>query len=180
MFMDAPDTLMYVAIGAFVLGWIVAKVSAALAGKIQTKQRDPRDDRLRNLDAELRIAQSEAAKAKDEKDKQGQTLTETQQFVADRDTVIASLKEKLAQLRADLKESVMKTRELRHELSNRAEENVRSEVKLREVETELSVAQASTDMIATGVLDYSIAPENEDEAEDLQPAEDPQAAKAAT
>ena len=54
MFMDAPDTLMYVAIGAFVLGWIVAKVSAALAGKIQTKKRDPRDDRIRNLDAELR------------------------------------------------------------------------------------------------------------------------------
>ena len=45
----------------------------------------------------------------------------------------------------------------------RATENVRSEVKLREVETELSVAQASTDLIATGVLDYSVAPEKEDE-----------------
>ena len=33
MFMDTPDTLMYVALGAFVLGWLVAKVSAALAGK---------------------------------------------------------------------------------------------------------------------------------------------------
>lgn len=170
MFMDAPDTLMYVAIGAFVLGWIVAKISSALAGKIQAKKRDPRDDRIRNLDAELRIAQNEAAKVKDEKEKQDQALTETQQFVADRDTVIASQKEKIAQLRADLKESVMKTRELRHELSQRAEESVRSEVKLREVETELSVAQASTDLIATGVLDYSIAPENEDEAEAPKPA----------
>ncbi|MDH3440073.1 MAG: Atg14 domain-containing protein [Gammaproteobacteria bacterium] len=170
MFMDAPDTLMYVAIGAFVLGWVVAKVSAALAGKIQATKRDPRDDRIRNLDAELRIAQSEAAKAKDTVDRQDETLTETQQFVADRDMVIASQKEKIAQLRADLKESVKKTRELRHELSNRAEENVRSEVKLREVETELSVAQASTDLIATGVLDYSVAPGNEDESEDPKPA----------
>ena len=170
MFMDAPDTLMYVAIGAFVLGWVVAKISAALAGKIQTRKRDPRDDRIRNLDAELRIAQTEAAKAKDEVDKQEETLTETQQFVVDRETVIASQKEKIAQLRADLKESVKKTRELRHELSNRAEENVRSEVKLREVETELSVAQASTDLIATGVLDYSVAPENEDDSDEPKPA----------
>lgn len=170
MFIDAPDTLMYVAIGAFVLGWIAAKVSAALAGRIQTKKRDPRDDRIRNLDAELRIAQTEAAKAKDEKDKQEESLADTQQFVADRDMAIASQKEKIAQLRADLKDSVKKTRELRHELSNRAQENVRSEVKLREVETELSVAQASTDLIATGVLDYSVAPENEDESEDPEPA----------
>jgi hypothetical protein len=41
------------------------------------------------------------------------------------------------------------------------------------VETELSVAQASTDLIATGVLDYSMAPdsesksENEDQDDDL-------------
>ncbi len=59
----------------------------------------------------------------------------------------------------------MKTRELRGELSNRAVESVISEVKLREVETELSVAHASTDLIATGVLDYSMAPDAEAEVD---------------
>ena len=59
-----------------------------------------------------------------------------------------------------------KTRELRAELSDRAAESVKSEVKLREVETELSVAQASTDLLATGVLDYSVAPEGENEDDD--------------
>ena len=59
----------------------------------------------------------------------------------------------------------MKTRELREELSNRAVERVISEVKLREVETELSVAHASTDLIATGVLDYSMTPDAEDEVD---------------
>jgi hypothetical protein len=34
------------------------------------------------------------------------------------------------------------------------------------VETELSVAQASTDLIATGVLDYSVAPEKESEEQE--------------
>jgi hypothetical protein len=36
---------------------------------------------------------------------------------------------------------------------------------LREVETELEVAQASTDLIATGVLDYSLTPEVEERAD---------------
>ena len=49
-----------------------------------------------------------------------------------------------------------KTRELREELTDRASENIKSEVKLREVETELEIAQVSADMIATGVLDYSL------------------------
>lgn len=163
MFMDAPDTLLYVAIGAFVLGWLVAKFSSALAGKIEARKRDPRDDRIRNLDAELRIAQTDAAKARDQMDRQEEVLTETQKLVADRDLVIGSQKDKISQLRTDLKESVKKTRELRTELTRRAEESVRSEVKLREVETELSVAQASTDMISTGVLDYSMAPDGEEE-----------------
>ena len=59
-------------------------------------------------------------------------------------------------------------RELRAELSNRAAENVKSEVKLREVETELSVAQASTDLLATGVLDYSVAPDGEEDDGEIQ------------
>jgi chromosome segregation ATPase len=170
MFIDTPDTLMYVAIGAFVLGWLVAKVSAALAGRIQTRKRDPRDDRIRSLDAELRIAQTEMGKAKDELDRQVESLSETQQLVTSRDLVITDQREKISQLRTDLRDSVRKTAELRSELSRRAEENVRSEVKLREVETELSVAHASTEFITTGVLDYSVAPDADEEERPLQDA----------
>lgn len=179
MFIETPDTLMYVAIGAFVLGWLVAKVSAALAGRIQAKKRDPRDDRIRNLDAELRIAQTDVGKTKEELDRQIEALSETQTLVSSRDAVIGNQKQTIEQLRADLKESVMKTRELRAELSQRAEQNVRSEVKLREVETELSVAQASSEFIATGVLDYSVAPDAEGgEAEKTTERQEPAASKA--
>jgi len=163
MFMETPETLMYVAIGAFVLGWIVAKVSAALAGHIQARKRDPRDDRIRNLEAELRISQTDAAKAKELSESLRNELDEEKKRVEDRDNVITGQQEKISRLRSDLRDSVKKTRELRAELTERAEENVRSEVKLREVETELSIAQASTDLIATGVLDYSLAPDKEDE-----------------
>jgi chromosome segregation ATPase len=167
MFMETPDLLMYVAGGALLLGWLVAKISGALANKIQARKRDPRDDRIRNLEAELRIAQTDAEKAKAQVEEQMVTIEEERERSTRRDTIISDQQEKISALRRDLKDSVKKTRELRHELSHRAEENVRSEVKLREVETELSVAQASTDLIATGVLDYSVAPDPEDEFEEV-------------
>ena len=65
----------------------------------------------------------------------------------------------MEKMSVDLKDSVLKTRELRSDLAERATENVHAEAKIREVETELSVAQAATDMIATGVLDYSFIPD---------------------
>jgi hypothetical protein len=158
MFMDTSDTLLYVAGAAFLLGWLVGKIGANLGGRFQARKRDLRDVRIRNLDAELRIAQADSEKAKTD-------ILEEQDRVARQDTVITEQLKLLTDLRRDLKESVMKTRELREELSNRAVERVISEVKLREVETELSVAHASTDLIATGVLDYSMTPDAEDEVD---------------
>ena len=163
MFMETPDTLMYVAGAAFLLGWLVGKIGAYLGGRFQSRKRDPRDDRIRNLDAELRIAQSDAEKAREAVTRLTEELTAEKERIERRELVIVTQKQSIEELRLDLKGSVMKTRELRGELSNRAAENVKSEVKLREVETELSVAQASTDLIATGVLDYSVAPDAEDE-----------------
>ena len=69
----------------------------------------------------------------------------------------------IEKLSVDLKDSVKKTRELRTELTERATENIKSKVKLRDVETELSVVQASSDLITTGLLDYSVTPGKKDE-----------------
>jgi hypothetical protein len=161
MFMDTPETILYVAGGAFLLGWFVGKIGAYFGNKIQARNRDPRDDRLRSMNAELRIAQTDAGKAKTELEEQSKSLTEEQGTVVARDKLIVEQGDTIIRLKSDLKESVIKTRELRAELSDRATESVKSEVRLRDVETELSVAQASTDMIATGVLDYGVTPETE-------------------
>jgi len=166
MFMETPDTLLYVAGGAFLLGWLVGKIGAYLGAQFQSRKRDPRDDRIRSLDAELRIAQTDAEKAKEEAVTLTAELTEERERVGRREQVIVQQKQTIAELRSDLKGSVLKTRELRAEVSDRAAESVKSEVKLRDVETELSVAQASTDMIATGVLDYSLTPEKEEKDDD--------------
>ena len=163
MFMDTPETLIYVAAGAFLLGWLVGKVGAYFGNKFSARNRDPRDDRIRSMVAELRIARTDADKAKAELEEQSKTLKEEEETVVARDKLISEQVEIISRLRADLKESVLKTRELRLELTDRAAENIKSEVRLHDVETELSVAQASTDMIATGVLDYNTTPDAEDE-----------------
>lgn len=80
-----------------------------------------------------------------------------------RDNVISEQQTRIEKIQSDLKYSVIKTRELRADLAERATENVHAEAKIREVETELSVAHASTDMIATGILDYRLAQDEEDE-----------------
>lgn len=163
MFMEAPQTLLFITGGAFLLGWLVGKIGAYFGNKIADKQRDPRDDRIRSLDAELRIAHSANEKLQAELEEQSKAFVEAEKKNVDLDKTINQQLDLTATLRRDLKDSVKKTRELRADLSDRATENIKSEVKLREVETELSVAQAATDMISTGVLDYSMAPGSEDE-----------------
>jgi peptidoglycan hydrolase CwlO-like protein len=162
MFMETPETLLYATVGAFVLGWLVAKIGSYFSHRVRTKNRDPNDDRIRYLEADLRVAKNDNEKIRAELETRGKDISESRQSINDRESKLEQQRIEIERLRKDLKESVKKTRELRAELSDRATENLKSEVKLREVETELSVAQASTDMIATGVLDYSVTPGEED------------------
>lgn len=179
MFVEIPQTLILMTLGAFLLGWVLASINSRMGSMYKARKRDPRDDRIRSLEAELRVAQSETTKSKDRVEQLEKDIAEATDSVEKRDNVITHQQERMEQLKKDLRDSVRKTRELRHELSDRAEESVRSEVKLREVETELSVAQASTDLLATGVLDYSVAPDNdsdEGEYDDAAIAEMPKTA----
>lgn len=160
---ENPQTLLMLTAGSFALGWLVARIGSWFGGGSRASQRDPRDDRIRSLEAELRVAQSSVEKIKSQLEARGKELSETQQLVKVREASCGELEDRIARLREDLKDSVIKTRELRAELTERAAEHVRSEVKLREVETELSVVQASSSLLATGVLDYDDPEEGKDE-----------------
>ena len=163
MFVELPQNLILMTVGAFLLGWVLSSISSRLGSKYQAKRRDPRDDRIRSLEAELRVAQTDGEKSRLDLDKLEDELKQTTVGLERRDFMISKQQSKLEKVSADLKDSVIKTRELRSELAERATENVHAEAKIREVQTELSVAQASTDLIATGVLDYS--PDEEEEAD---------------
>lgn len=165
MFVDLPQNLILMTVGAFLLGWILASISARLGSRYQARKRDPRDDRIRSLEAELRVAQGDADQLKETSALLKQDLEQATEGIEKRDNVITDQMERMDTLKRDLRESVAKTRELRHELTDRATENVKSEARLREVQTELSVAQASQDLLSTGVLDYGSAPEEGDHPE---------------
>lgn len=162
MILELPKILLMSAVVAFLMGWVLASIRSHLHARYKAKKRDPRDDRIRSLEAELRIALGEGEKLKGRLEGLEEEFKEITLGLERRDNVITEQQARLEKAGADLKESVMKTRELRGELADRATESVHAEAKMREVETELSVAQASTDMIATGVLDYSFAPDKQD------------------
>lgn len=156
------DNWLLTAGGALLLGFLVAKLGAWLGHKFEDNERDPRDDRIRSLTADVRVAQSSAEKARTQLEETTKELTETQKLLTVRDDLIAGQEQKIQRLKSDLKESVLKTRELRTELTDRAAENTKSEAKLREIETELSVARASTDLLASGMLDYTGTSDDDD------------------
>ncbi len=163
---ESPENMILAIGGAFLLGWLLSAISARLNDRFRARKRDPRDNRIRELEAELRIARSEAESSSSKLDRVNDELKETVVGMERRDYVITDQQSKIERISADLKESILKTRELRSELANRAAENVHAEAKIREVETELSVAQASTDLLATGVLDYAFDSESEVPSDD--------------
>lgn len=163
MFLDLPREQLLLIAAAFLIGWMLSAIHSRLSSGSRARKRDPRDDRIRSLEAELRIANSESARMAERDEEQQKALVEANAGIEKRDNVISHQQGRIEGLTSDLKSSVMKTRELRAELSERATENMRSEIKIREVETELDLAQASTDLLATGVLDYSLAPQEEDD-----------------
>jgi chromosome segregation ATPase len=159
---DLPHQVLLLAVGAFLLGWILASISARISGRYAARKRDPRDDRIRSLEAEHRVSQVSTESLRSKIESSNKELQAAREETAMRDGVIRTQQIEIDKLTSDLRDSVRKTRELRQELQDRATENQRSEAKQRELETELSIAQASTDLIATGVLDYSFA-DDEDE-----------------
>ncbi len=153
MFSEISQSLLLMTGGAFVLGWILGSISARMSSGGRARKRDPRDVRIRSLEAELRIAQGDARESATKIDRLEQEIDQASEDIVKRDNVISQQLEHVGDLKKDLQDSVRKTRQLRNELSDRAAESVKSEAKLREVETELEVAQASTDLFATGLLD---------------------------
>ena len=60
---------------------------------------------------------------------------------------LAERDQKIERLRESLHDECAKTQGLRHELTNRAEETIRASVRVKDAETELSVARAGSDAV---------------------------------
>ena len=162
MWIEVTQTMMLIVGGAFLLGYVLAKIGGAISRRGKAADRDPRDDRIRSMEADLRVSQTETERLKAELEEREKAVAQAEDKIGEHEEDVLRQTGVIDKLNADLKESIRKTRQLRGELTDRATENIKSEVKLREVETELEVAQASSEMISTGVLDYDESPNKED------------------
>lgn len=154
MFEDLPQREIVMAGGAFLVGWVLAKLGSFANARRRAARCDPRDDRIRSLDAELRVAQSGTERLKAQLEEHKKDLAEARKAIVMKKDAAGEQESEIERLRTDLKDSVKKTRDLRVELTDRAEEAVRLEMRVRELETELSVAQSSPSLMASSLLGY--------------------------
>ncbi|MGI9329644.1 MAG: hypothetical protein ACR2QB_02925 [Gammaproteobacteria bacterium] len=132
---------------AFTGGIVLAKLGSLLfrpAPAEVNKSNPDLDKRLRSMEADLRVTRKKLEQAD----------TELAELRAERGELRAELDEchdqlnestsKLTTLKTDFKSECEKTRGLRTELTERAEESIRAQVQIRDMETELSLASTST------------------------------------
>ena len=162
MSVDLPEVLILYTAAALLLGWLLGYVSTRLNDRLRAKRRDPRDRRILELEAMVRIAEGNSEKSDGEIARLEEQLKETHVDLEHRDGVISEQMGVLEQVQSDLKDSVIKTRQLRAALADKVNENALAKAKIREVQTELSIAQASTDLLASGVLQYTVAEDADD------------------
>ena len=143
---------MLMAVGALglVVGALIMCTFTNLAGKMRVSE-DPRNHRIREVEAELRTARRQFAdreQALEEKTDEFNTSVGTLQKLR---ATLAEREEDLSRLKDELKGSVSKTRELRTELQDRATETIREQIRAEEAETELDVARAGSEAVLSEI-----------------------------
>lgn len=135
---------------AFLAGYVLAKLGTLIGGRRRRKSPDEmteRDRRLRAVEAELRVAQRKLEEAEQARQswqaERGELLAESENL---RDEA-ATHEVQLQELRGELADECNKTQTLREELTSRAEESIRATVALRDMETELSLAQVGSEVV---------------------------------
>ncbi len=69
MFVELPQNLILMIAGAFLIGWILSAINARVGDKTRARKRDPRDDRIRSLEAELRVSNTDLVESRTKSEK---------------------------------------------------------------------------------------------------------------
>lgn len=140
--------LIAAAAGAFLVGVVIARL---IFKERDRAEEDPRNHRIRELEADLR---SLRRKYEESEDVLERTTTDfniaVEELRTSKNNAIDK-DEEIDRLSAELKHSVIRTRELRQELQDRASETIREHVRAREAETELEVARAGSEAVLSEI-----------------------------
>ncbi len=129
--------------GAFVIGVFLGFIARGRTRVSRTE--DPRNKQIRQLEADLRLAEKRLGESEELLVARAREVEETQGTVTDLQLELDRREEEATRLKNDLKGAVNKTRELRQELTEKAAETVRERVRAKEALTELEVVRAGSD-----------------------------------
>ena len=113
MIVELPQNLLFMTAGAFLVGWLLSRLFSKSGSKNNSLERDPRDSRIHELEAKLRIAESNSDKSLTDVEKLEEELKETTIGLERCDNVISEQQAKIETISGYLKGSLLKTRELR-------------------------------------------------------------------
>lgn len=132
--------------GSFVLGVLFARLIFR-SGKVTDKRQDPRDHHIRQLEADLRLVRRKLEESTLQLETRSEEFDQSMATVHDLNSLLEQRNHEVEDLRKEVKGAVKKTRELRRELTDRAEETLREHVRAKEAETELDVVRAGSDAL---------------------------------
>jgi len=144
---DPLQQYLLIGVSAFIAGYLIAMLGRVVSDRLKKDQQDPRDHQIRAHEADLRLAERQANDQGTQiTDKQAQ-LEDAVAKIKDLEATVQQADTEMRKLKADLKTSLAKTVELRHELTDRAERSIRGRAQLDGLKTELEVTKAGTDAV---------------------------------
>lgn len=140
------DLGMPLAIGAvaFVVGWVLAKFLGGFRKRDAEFETPNEHHHIRSLEASLRVAQKKADEMAEQFESTCVDFNALKEEHEKLETEIEERENKLSSAQQAVRDEAAKVRELRRELTDRAEAKIRAEAKAKDAETELSVLHAGS------------------------------------
>ncbi|MFW2404924.1 MAG: hypothetical protein ACN4GT_09160 [Gammaproteobacteria bacterium] len=137
---------MPLAIGAvaFIVGWILARLVGVFRKRDAAFETPNEHHQIRSLEASLRVAQKKADEMAEQFESTCVDFNALKEEHERLEAEVVEREETLTSAQQAIRDEAAKVRELRRELTTRAEAKIRAEAKAKEAETELSVLHAGS------------------------------------
>lgn len=145
---------------AFIVGWILAKFVGSFRKKGAAIDTPSEHRHIRSLEASLRIAQKKADEMAEQFESTCVDFSALKEEHDQLEAEVADREAALSDAQQAIRDEAAKVRELRRELTTRAEAKIRAEAKAKDAETELSLLHAGSSAMQDEV--DRLAAEHED------------------
>ena len=133
-----------VVVAAFFAGWVFSKIAAKVRGKNTADQTPDEHHQIRSLEANLRVAQKHVEAMKGQFEETCVDLNALKETHEKLEEAFEDRAQELDAANDAVRSESKKVKQLRRELTTRAEAKIRAEAHAKAVETELSVMEAGS------------------------------------